>query len=427
MDSENQCTLVNGLFWGDEGKAKAIDVLDEGVNIVARYQGGANAGHTIYIDGEKFVFHQVPSGLLRENTIGAMGAGMVLDLPQLVDEINDINNRGFDTSGRIMVSPRAHVTTILHKQIEKIYEKSLGIGTTLKGIGPTYADKYSRSGLRLGDLMDYKNLKERVGQLIEFHKPLFVYNDAQLPTIAQIIDPLLESFSTVKDWVGDVSAIITDSMKLGKKVLIEGAQGAMLDIDWGTYPYVTSSSTCFSGVAHGLGIDPRLVDNVVGLAKAFTTRVGHGPFPTEIEGEMSERLRGTGENEWDEFGATTGRPRRCGWLDGFVLSMNCKRWGVNKLFLTKMDILDGMEKINICSAYKINGKILRVYPSTLEELEKVEPVYEELSGWENSRSAKTFDDLPENARYYIKRVEQLAGCPIGWVSTGPNRSETIIR
>ncbi len=428
MANEPQCRLVMGLFWGDEGKAKAIDVLGADVDIVARYGGGANAGHTVYFEGEKYVFHQVPTGLLRDGVTGALGAGMVLDLPELIHEIRDLTNRGKEVISRLIVSPRAHLVTTLSKRIEAIQEKAQGIGTTLRGIGPTYAEKASRRGLRVADILNDKSLAEKTGKLIEFHRPFFDRAGEEIPAETEIIEPLFESKKLLSQIVGDVSSFLTESLSDGKKLLIEGAQGAMLDIDWGTYPFVTSSGTAYSGVASGLGIDPRKIDEVVGMVKAFTTRVGNGPIPTELFGEEVVALRGTGENEWDEFGATTGRPRRCGWLDGFVLSTNCKRWGVNKIFLTKLDVLDGIPEIKLCSAYKIDGKVCRNYPSTAEELKKVKPVYEELDGWEKGVTpAVKYDDLPENARYYIKRIEQLSGCPVGWVSIGPGRKDTIAR
>ncbi len=428
MLEQCKCRLVFGLFWGDEGKAKAIDVLDEGVDAVARYQGGANAGHTVYVDDERYVFHQVPSGILREGVTGLLGAGMVIDLPELVSEIRDLHARGIDATGRLLISSRAHLVTPLHRALEAIDEKRFSIGTTLRGIGPAYTDKYSRRGIRVGDLINTKYLSERTRMLIEYYRPNFDFAGVTPPTVAEILEPLFKTMVYVADIVGEVSVYIQEMLRSGKRLLIEGAQGCMLDIDWGTYPYVTSSSTALSGVASGLGIDPRQIDKVIGLVKAFTTRVGNGPFPTELDGEIADRLRGNGSQDWDEFGSTTGRPRRCGWLDGFVLSSNCRRWGVDKLFLTKMDILDGLDSVKICSAYKLNGKIMRSYPATIEELERVEPVYEEIGGWDASDSSVTrFDELPENAKYFIKRIEQLAGCEVGWISSGPKRTDVIVK
>jgi adenylosuccinate synthase len=417
-----------GLFWGDEGKAKAIDVLGQDADIVARYCGGANAGHTVCFEGQKYVFHQIPTGLLRDGVTGVIGAGMVLDLPELVKEIRELTARGKEVLSRLVISPRAHVVTVLSKRIEAIGEKSQGIGTTLRGIGPTYSEKASRRGLRIDDLTFDKYLRERTKALIEYYKPYFSYYGENVPTEDEVLEPLLATKKMLSQVVGDVSAFLTEALHGGKRLLIEGAQGAMLDVDWGTYPYVTSSGTAFSGVAGGLGIDPRKIEEIVGIVKAFTTRVGNGPLPTELFGDEALKLRGTGENEWDEFGATTGRPRRCGWLDGYVLSTVSRRWGIDKIFLTKLDILDGMEEVKLCSAYKIDGKVCRSYPSSAQELEKAQAVYEVLDGWKEGVSgAKTYSDLPENAKYYIKRIEQLGGCPVGWVSTGPGRLETIIR
>ncbi|HHS49640.1 MAG TPA: adenylosuccinate synthase [candidate division Zixibacteria bacterium] len=428
MNDKDKCRLVFGLFWGDEGKAKAIDVLDEGVSAVARYQGGANAGHTVHVGDEKYVFHQVPSGIIREGVTGLLGAGMVIDLPELVNEIKALHSRGIDSTGRLLISSRAHLVTPLHKAIDALDEKRFGIGTTLRGIGPTYADKFSRRGIRMGDLIHNKDLQTKTKMLVEYYRPMFDCAGETPPSVDEIIEPLIKSLLFVEDFTGDVSAFIHNLLKSGKSLLIEGAQGGLLDIDWGTYPFVTSSSTALSGVASGLGIDPRRIDTVIGLVKAFTTRVGNGPLPTELDGPEADRLRGTGENDWDEFGATTGRPRRCGWLDGFVLSTNCRRWGVDKLFLTKMDVLDGLDTIKICSAYKLDGRVLRSFPSTIEELERVEPVYEEIDGWdEPCAQFCRWEELPENAKYFVKRIEQFAGCEVGWISTGPARSNVLVK
>lgn len=427
MNKEAKVRLVMGLFWGDEGKAKAVDMLGAKASVVARYQGGANAGHTVHANGAKYVFHQVPTGVLRENVLGVLGAGMVLDLPELIKELADLRSRGVNAYSRLIISPRAHLVTSVHKTIEKIAEKKQGIGTTLRGIGPTYADKYARVGLQLGDLFHDLEAEKKTEILIEYHKPILECAGEHVPTVAEVLEPLRKTMPIISDMIDDVSALLLDSIYDKKSVLIEGAQGSMLDIDWGTYPFVTSSSTAFSGVASGLGIDPRLVEEVIGIVKAFTTRVGAGPFPTELFGEEADRLRGTGGKDWDEFGSTTGRPRRCGWLDANVLRTNCRRWGVDKLFITKLDVLDGIGNIKLCSGYKLGGKVLRSIPSTSVELEKVEPIYEEFDGWGRGVFGKRyFDDLPENAKYYIKRIEQLAGCPVGWISTGPSREDTIV-
>jgi len=428
MSGIPRCRMVIGLFWGDEGKAKAIDVLGEDADIVARYGGGANAGHTVNFEGQKYVFHQVPTGLLREDVSGVIGAGMVLDLPALTAEIRELNSRGKEVISRLLISPRAHIVTVLHKKLEKLQEKIQGIGTTFRGIGPTYADKAARRGIRVGNLVTGEGLTASVAAMIEFYRPVFEANGEAPPTEDEILEPLMATKPMISEIVGDVSEYLTESMHNGRSLLIEGAQGAMLDIDWGTYPFVTSSSTSLSGVASGLGIDPRKIEEIVGMVKAFTTRVGNGPMPTELNGPEAEKLRGTGENQWDEFGATTGRPRRCGWLDGFILSTICKRWGVDKLFLTKLDVLDGLDEINLCSAYKLDGKVCRNYPDSSVKLARVEPVYEGLDGWSESVTAtKCFEELPENARYYIKRIEQIAGCPTGWISIGPDRTNTISR
>jgi len=428
MGKDVKCRLVMGLFWGDEGKAKAVDVLGEDADIVARYGGGANAGHTVCFEGHRYVFHQVPTGLLRDNVIGLLGAGMVLDLPELVAEIQDLSGTGREVISRLIISPRAHLVTGLHKRIEKIHEKMQGIGTTYRGIGPTYTDKAARRGIRVGDLLSGNGLSEKVEKMIAHHRSLFEMHGESVPTAEEIIAPLMEAKPILAEVVGDVSSYLIEALGNDQRILIEGAQGAMLDIDWGSYPFVTSSSTALSGVASGLGLDPRAVDEVVGMVKAFTTRVGNGPLPTELFGEEGNGLRGTGENDWDEFGSTTGRPRRCGWLDGFVLATNCKRWGVDKFFLTKLDVLDGISELRLCNAYKIDGKVRRNFPAMTDVLEKVVPVYEDLEGWDKGVvGASRFEDLPENAKYYIKRIEQIGGCPVGWVSTGPDRTNTIIR
>ncbi len=419
---------VLGLLWGDEGKAKIIDLLGKYANMIVRFQGGANAGHTVMIKNTKTVLHQIPVGIMRENTTCILGAGMAIDLPGLFDEIKMLENSGIDLFDRLFISPRAHLVTPITRKIEEALESKNRIGTTLKGIGPTYSEKALRTGLRVGDLVRNRHFKDLVKKQYDIHKPVIqkVYG-LEMPSLDEVVDYVMIYRDQLKELVKPCLFLVNDALKDGTGVLFEGAQGSMLDIDWGTYPYVTSSNTTLGGIITGAGVDARKIDQVIGVVKTFTTRVGDGPFPTEMPPQQATDLRGSGENPWDEFGATTGRPRRIGWLDGVVLKHSITINGVDALALTKMDSLDGLPEIKVCHSYWMDGFITDSMPATITELAEARPIYETLPGWtENTRGITSFSELPENARNFVLYIEKMVRKPIILVSTGPNRSETIV-
>ena len=423
---EKNNKLVVGLFWGDEGKAKIVDFLTPYAEVVVRYQGGANAGHSVEVAGQRFVLHQVPTGILHPDKKCVLGAGMVIDLPQLVEELSELESRGIEWRGRIMVSPRAHLVLPYHKLIEEIQEAKRSIGTTRRGIGPAYRDKAARIGIRVGEVKLGKAhlikklciwLKE-VGELYE--KTAGV----SFPSPESVANELVSSAELLADSITEASAYLYEVAKRGG-ILAEGAQGTMLSLNWGTYPFVTSSETTAGGASEGLGIDLRMFDSIIGVAKAFCTRVGNGPFPTEADEETQKLLRGTGENLYDEFGSTTGRPRRCGWFDSVILRYSTRINGVQEIALTKLDVLSGIEPLKVAVKYRDYGDEL---PVTAEEMETVEPIYEELPGWSMDISAvRKFEELPENAKNYIRFLEKIAGVPIRYIGVGPGRDDIIVR
>ena len=423
---EKSNKLVVGLFWGDEGKAKIVDFLTPYAEVVVRYQGGANAGHSVEVAGQRFVLHQVPTGILHPDKKCVLGAGMVIDLPQLVEELSELESKGIEWRGRIMVSPRAHLVLPYHKLIEEIQEAKRSIGTTRRGIGPAYRDKAARIGIRVGEVKLGKAhlikklciwLKE-VGELYE--KTAGV----SFPSPESVANELVSSAELLADSITEASAYLYEVAKRGG-ILAEGAQGTMLSLNWGTYPFVTSSETTAGGASEGLGIDLRMFDSIIGVAKAFCTRVGNGPFPTEADEETQKLLRGTGENLYDEFGSTTGRPRRCGWFDSVILRYSTRINGVQEIALTKLDVLSGIEPLKVAVNYRDYGDEL---PVTAEEMETVEPIYEELPGWSMDISAvRKFEELPENAKNYIRFLEKIAGVPIRYIGVGPGRDDIIVR
>ena len=419
---------VLGLLWGDEGKAKIIDLLGKYAEMIVRFQGGANAGHTVMIKDKKTVLHQIPVGIMHDNTICVLGAGMVIDLEGFFQEIKMLEESGINVRDRLFISPRAHLVSTITKKIEQGFEKKNPIGTTCKGIGPTYSEKALRTGLRIGDLVRNRHFDDLVKKQYEIYQPILkeIY-EIDLPPFAEVLSDLLKYRNKLKNIVKPCLTMVNNAVRDGDGVLFEGAQGSMLDIDWGTYPYVTSSNTTMGGIVSGSGIDPRKIDQVIGVIKTFTTRVGDGPFPTEMPQKQAALLRGTGENPWDEFGATTGRPRRIGWLDAVVIKHAITISGVDALAITKVDTLDGMEEIKICRSYWVDGFISDEMPPTVVEFAEARPIYDTLPGWsENTRGITKFSDLPENAQNFIKHIETLVEKPIMIVSTGPNRSETIV-
>jgi len=416
--------VVIGAQWGDEGKGKVVDLFSEHADVVVRYAGGANAGHTLVIDGQKLVTHLVPSGVLHKGTICVIGDGTVIDPHTLVDEIAECRSRGLlPENSHLVVGHRAHVILPYHKQIEALREKQANaIGTTLRGIGPAYEAKAARRGVRVGDLLRPDRLRTIVQQNIDALAPVVEHMGEASLSVDTIVSEALAAGEKLAPHIGDASVFLAEALGAGKNVLFEGAQGALLDVDHGTYPYVTSSSTIAGGACTGTGVGPTSIDDVIGITKAYTTRVGAGPFPTELDDAEGEALRQAG----DEFGATTGRPRRCGWLDIPALRHAARINGLGGLAITKLDVLRGLPQVRVCVAYELDGKRIESLPMDAEDVGRLVPVYESLPGWEEDLSgARSIDDLPVNARAYAERVAQLVGVDIVLVSVGPDRAESI--
>ncbi len=428
MNNNKHVDLLVGAQWGDEGKGKVVDVAGADVDVFVRYQGGANAGHTVIADGQKIVFHLLPSGMLYPGKLCILGNGLVIDPEQFLNETNELYNRGQDRA-RLAVSPHAHVVMPYHKMLDKLQEEARGkgrkIGTTGRGIGPCYVDKYSRSGLRIQDLLDEKVLRERLTYILEEKNQLFtkLYNQKPL-AFDEIYEPARKWGNAIAPYVDDTRTLLRKAVDEGKHILLEGAQAALLDIDHGTYPYVTSSSTSAAGAFTGTGLSPHDLTRVISVVKAYTTRVGEGPFPTEDFEEAGETLRTNG----GEFGATTGRPRRCGWLDMVALKYATELNGADVIALTKLDVLTGMGDIKVCTAYELDGNKITEWPTDTAVLNEVKPVYEKLPGWnENISDCKNFDELPANAKNYIKYIEDSLKTPVALIGTGADRTQTINR
>ncbi len=415
---------VLGAQWGDEGKGKIVDLLTRHFSIVARYQGGHNAGHTVYVNGAKFILRLIPSGILHPGITCVIGNGVVVDPQALFAEVDELTKAGIDVAGRILVSEKAHLILPYHKDLDLLSEARRGerkIGTTSRGIGPAYEDKIARRGIRVGDLADPKGLEQNVRDNVTARNRLVQDSTMEWKPV---LEQLLKHAERLKPMVRDVSLLLTQAMRDGKSIMFEGAQGTLLDIDHGTYPYVTSSNASSGGVATGLGIPPRAIGKVLGVAKAYTTRVGEGPFPTELSGEIGNRLRETGS----EYGAVTGRPRRCGWYDAVAIRYAARINGLDGLALTKLDVLDGVENLDICTSYRCGGRTLTELPSDIGQLAQCEPVYESMPGWSTpTKGTKKFDQLPEAARKYIARLEEVSGVKAAIVSTGSERDDTIVR
>jgi len=418
---------VIGAQWGDEGKGKIVDLLTDRVSAVVRFQGGHNAGHTLVINGAKTVLHLVPSGILRAGVQCLLGNGVVVSPPALFAELDKLEGSAIDIAGRLMVSPACPLVLPSHVALDRAREARRGdhaIGTTCRGIGPAYEDKVGRRAVRVADLEDERALSERVRELLDLHNFMLErYYGEQPIDAARTLDELSVAGRRLLPMMGDVAEALRVARAAGHNVLFEGAQGSLLDIDHGTYPFVTSSNTMAAAAALGAGVGPGYIDSVLGVAKAYTTRVGGGPFPTELTDALGERLRSVGY----EFGATTGRPRRCGWLDVVVLRRALLASSVNALCLTKLDVLDGLDTLRIAVAYRWRGKRLDYPPATAEALAVCEPVYEDLPGWQGATAGATrIEDLPAGARRYLERIETLLGVPIVIVSTGAERGHTII-
>jgi adenylosuccinate synthase len=415
---------VLGAQWGDEGKGKIVDLLTPGFSIVARYQGGHNAGHTVYVKGRKFILRLIPSGILHPGVTCIIGNGVVIDPQALFGEIDELVRAGIDVDKRIVVSDKAHLILPYHRDLDLLAEARRGekkIGTTSRGIGPAYEDKVGRRGVRVCDLADPKGLEENVRDNVTARNRLVQDNTMDW---RPVFEQLLAHAERLRPLVRDVSLMLAEAMRSGKAVLFEGAQGTLLDIDHGTYPFVTSSNASIGGVCTGLGIGPRAIDAVLGVVKAYTTRVGEGPLPTELTGALGDRLRESG----NEYGAVTGRPRRCGWYDAVVARYGVRINGLDALALTKLDVLDDLDTIRICTAYRCNGRTLTEFPSDVGQLSKCEPVYEDMPGWNAStRGVQRFEQLPTAAQKYIERLETLSGVRAAIVSTGSERDATIVR
>jgi adenylosuccinate synthase len=418
--------IVVGAQWGDEGKGKLVDVLTEKADVVARYQGGHNAGHTVVIKDEKYVLHLIPSGILHRDTVCVIGNGVVVEPAALLEEISDLRNKRVRVGRNLLVSKNAHLIMPYHIAIDHASEKAKGkkcIGTTGRGIGPAYVDKMARAGMRVGDLLNPALFREKLKtHLTQVNFLLTHLYKSRRFSAQEIFERYMEYGRLLKNHISDTDRFVNDAISSGKNVLLEGAQGALLDVDHGTYPYVTSSNCIAGGACTGVGIGPTRISRVLGVVKAYTTRVGSGPFPTEIDGSVGEEIRRKG----GEFGATTGRPRRCGWLDTVVLRHAARINGFSGIAITKLDILDGIDTIKICTAYRSKGKIIREFPKELDVIENVTPVYEEMEGWHASTlGIRDFKKLPAKARAYIRRMEELIGVEADIISTGQKRDELI--
>lgn len=417
-------TVLVGSQWGDEGKGKIVDILSEKYDIVTRYQGGANAGHTVEIGEKKYILHLIPSGILRENVICVIGNGVVIDPTALLDEINLLEKNNIKVDGRLFISHNAHLIMPYHKLLDSISESGDNkIGTTGRGIGPCYIDKYARKGIKIVDLLNRKSLEEKIRENLKEKNNLLkkVYGHEELD-VEEIIKQYVEFDKTIDKYIKDVPSYLNSAIAEGKSILLEGAQGALLDVDHGTYPYVTSSSPTSGGACTGTGIPPTKIDNVVGIVKAYTTRVGFGPFPTELINDEGEKLRKIGA----EYGATTGRPRRCGWFDAFLVGYSAMINGIDSVAVTKLDVLSSFENIKVCVGYELNGKQLKSFPTDVERLSSVKPVYEILPGW-NSDISKclSYSELPDKTKNYLNFISEKSGIKIKIVSVGPKRQQTF--
>ena len=417
-------TVIVGAQWGDEGKGKVIDIYAKKADMVARYQGGNNAGHTVVIDRDSFILHLIPSGILHKGKICVIGNGVVVDPKALLEEIKTLESKGIKIDGRLFISQDAHVIFPYHRKLDELREaKKKKIGTTKKGIGPCYADKVARLGIRFVDLLNEKVFREKLENNLEEKNPIFskIYN-----VEGYSFDELYEEYACyakkIKRYVCDTKLLLNDAVKRGKNILFEGAQGTLLDVDHGTYPFVTSSNSTAGGASTGTGVGPNRIDKVIGVVKAYTTRVGEGPFPTEFSSELMKMIRTKGK----EFGATTGRPRRCGWFDSLLVKHSVMVNGIDEIVVTKLDVLDDLDSLRICTAYKFNGRIYKDFPSDIEVLSNCEPLYEELPGWEKDTTGITsYSKLPNNAKKYLKRVQKLLGTKIVLISVGSERKQTF--
>ncbi len=419
--------IVVGSQWGDEAKAKIVDFLAADTDYVVRFQGGANAGHTVIADGKEFIFHLIPSGIMYHDKICIIGNGVVMDPTALMEEIAELREQGVEVDGRLFISQKAHLVMPYHKLLDQASEKHKGknsIGTTGRGIGPAYRDKAGRVGIRIVDLLDrdlfIEKLRYNVNEANDILTKIYGYEPL---CVEEIAEAFLEFDRKIDPYVKDISLMLYDACKAGKNILFEGAQGALLDIDHGTYPYVTSSNTIAGAACIGTGIGPTFVDEVIGVMKAYTTRVGNGPFPTELDGEFGQKIRDIG----GEYGATTGRPRRCGWFDGIIGRYAARINGLNALAVTKLDVLDTLPEIKICTGYRRGNRIIDNFSVDMKVLDSVEPIYETHQGWlQNTSHIRRYEDLPSRAKSYLARLSEIVDTPIKYISIGSDREQTII-
>jgi adenylosuccinate synthase len=419
--------VVIGAQWGDEGKGKVVDLLTDRVQAVARFQGGHNAGHTLVIGGVKTALNLIPSGIMREGVDCLIGNGVVVYVPRLLEEVKGLEARGIQVRGRLRVSEAAPLILEYHIKLDQARERARGdakIGTTGRGIGPAYEDKVARRAIRVGDLFHRERLAAKLGEVLDYHNFVLQHYFKDTPVdFSKTLEACLGYAEELRPLVADVTELLHQHILAGHNILFEGAQGAMLDVDHGTYPYVTSSNTTAGGAATGTGVGPREFDYVLGIVKAYATRVGGGPFPTELENEIGQAIRDKG----DEYGTVTRRPRRCGWFDAVAARRSIFNNSVTGLCVTKLDVLDGMDSLRICTGYKVNGKPVAVPPIGAEGLACVEPVYETLPGWsESTFGVRSYNGLPKNARDYLKRMEEVSGAEVAIISTGPDREHTIV-
>ncbi|MCH9741171.1 MAG: adenylosuccinate synthase [Epsilonproteobacteria bacterium] len=415
----NKADLIVGLQWGDEGKGKIVDHMAQTHDYVCRFAGGHNAGHTIVVEGKKYALHLIPSGVLNANAKNIVGNGVVLSPKDFIKEMSQFDN----LEGRLFISDKAHLLLPYHALIDQAKERMKGdkaIGTTGKGIGPAYGDKIARVGHRVGELLDTEKLASKVVEFFEQNQAIFEVMEVEVPTKEALIEELEGYKAILAPHITDTTQLIWKVLDEDKKVLLEGAQGTMLDIDHGTYPYVTSSTTVSAGACSGLGINPKDLGKVTGIAKAYCTRVGNGPFPSEDFGDHGEKLRQNGH----EFGTTTGRPRRCGWFDAVAMRHAVRVNGVDQISLMKLDVIDGFDEVKVCVAYEIDGQEVNYVPY---DLETANPVYKTFPGWDKTEGVRVFDELPDTAKSYIEALEDMVGCKIGIISTSPDREDTIIR
>lgn len=420
----SKVSVLVGLQWGDEGKGKVVDLLSPQYNVVARYQGGANAGHTIVFNDKKYVLHLIPAGIFSENIICVIGNGVVLDFVALLEEMSLIKSEGISFEGRLFISRNLHIIMPYHKIIDAINESGNNkIGTTKKGIGPAYYDKYARRGIKLQDFETPHSLKEKIETNLKYFKILFKDSEEIINMNPEnVFNEVMDYYLKIEDYICDCDILLNDAIDEGKSILLEGAQGALLDVDFGTYPYITSSHPTSGGASIGTGIPPTKINSVIGIFKAYTTRVGEGPFVTELFDDNGKEMAKIG----NEFGATTGRQRRCGWLDLVALKYSCRINGVTHLVITKSDVLDNFDEIKACVSYESDGKQLNGFITNCEVLKNIKPIYKTFKGWKSNLSeAKSAEELPKEYKNYIKFIEEYVGCSVKLISTGPSREQVI--